>query len=193
MDRRAERRRHADAAVAVEPCRSVPEAFGDESTNTGTLVGADARHTCRISARGVPLTVRPAGGSGGLLDPESLHQRLERRPLHAETRRRTPRASQHPVRLLEGAPDVGTLDGPARRAMVADRRRFPAPREVVERHLEPPAAGKDHRALDQVRELADVPGPRVPRSEEHTSELQSLAYLVCRLLLEKKKNTITTD
>src|SRR2546425_504890 len=26
-----------------------------------------------------------------------------------------------------------------------------------------------------------------PRSEEHTSELQSLAYLVCRLLLEKKK------
>src|SRR3989441_3767202 len=28
---------------------------------------------------------------------------------------------------------------------------------------------------------------RVQRSEEHTSELQSLAYLVCRLLLEKKK------
>src|SRR2546423_8968648 len=28
----------------------------------------------------------------------------------------------------------------------------------------------------------------VLRSEEHTSELQSLAYLVCRLLLEKKKN-----
>src|SRR3989441_6096127 len=27
---------------------------------------------------------------------------------------------------------------------------------------------------------------RPPRSEEHTSELQSLAYLVCRLLLEKK-------
>src|SRR2546425_9272229 len=27
----------------------------------------------------------------------------------------------------------------------------------------------------------------VDRSEEHTSELQSLAYLVCRLLLEKKK------
>src|SRR2546425_8050035 len=28
----------------------------------------------------------------------------------------------------------------------------------------------------------------VERSEEHTSELQSLAYLVCRLLLEKKKS-----
>src|SRR2546423_3058711 len=31
------------------------------------------------------------------------------------------------------------------------------------------------------------------RSEEHTSELQSLAYLVCRLLLEKKKTDRTTS
>src|SRR2546425_3270773 len=31
--------------------------------------------------------------------------------------------------------------------------------------------------------------PRSRRSEEHTSELQSLAYLVCRLLLEKKKTS----
>src|SRR3712207_8888856 len=34
------------------------------------------------------------------------------------------------------------------------------------------------------RELHGV----LPRSEEHTSELQSRQYLVCRLLLEKKKN-----
>src|SRR2546425_7190693 len=33
------------------------------------------------------------------------------------------------------------------------------------------------------------PRGRLARSEEHTSELQSLAYLVCRLLLEKKKHT----
>src|SRR5258707_11218595 len=33
---------------------------------------------------------------------------------------------------------------------------------------------------------------RRPRSEEHTSELQSRQYLVCRLLLEKKKKKITT-
>src|SRR5205823_7678623 len=32
-----------------------------------------------------------------------------------------------------------------------------------------------------------IEGGRRARSEEHTSELQSLAYLVCRLLLEKKK------
>src|SRR5205807_3631120 len=35
------------------------------------------------------------------------------------------------------------------------------------------------------------PHPRRPRSEEHTSELQSPCNLVCRLLLEKKKKKIT--
>src|SRR5689334_23718407 len=34
------------------------------------------------------------------------------------------------------------------------------------------------------------PGWATPRSEEHTSELQSQFHLVCRLLLEKKKKTI---
>src|SRR3712207_7572451 len=33
----------------------------------------------------------------------------------------------------------------------------------------------------------DSIAPRQPRSEEHTSELQSRQYLVCRLLLEKKQ------
>src|SRR6478609_2452985 len=43
------------------------------------------------------------------------------------------------------------------------------------------------------------PSPRLVRpsrnrrSEEHTSELQSLAYLVCRLLLEKKKKNVTPE
>src|SRR5262245_62597100 len=35
--------------------------------------------------------------------------------------------------------------------------------------------------------MADVKGDLSGRSEEHTSELQSLRHLVCRLLLEKKK------
>src|SRR3712207_8367439 len=47
-----------------------------------------------------------------------------------------------------------------------------------------------HARADLVR--AALPGPRrragaAARSEEHTSELQSRQYLVCRLLLEKKK------
>src|SRR2546430_8288306 len=36
-----------------------------------------------------------------------------------------------------------------------------------------------------------APSVRIPRSEEHTSELQSQSNLVCRLLLEKKKTTIS--
>src|SRR3712207_7321977 len=44
-----------------------------------------------------------------------------------------------------------------------------------------PLPGQRRRAPDQ-----DRPGRE--RSEEHTSELQSRQYLVCRLLLEKKKN-----
>src|SRR2546423_8269015 len=40
--------------------------------------------------------------------------------------------------------------------------------------------------------LEDCPLEKI-RSEEHTSELQSLAYLVCRLLLEKKKNKYFRD
>src|SRR2546425_4555448 len=56
------------------------------------------------------------------------------------------------------------------------------------------AAADQHRAglaLPEVL-LADLPPVLAgrDRSEEHTSELQSLAYLVCRLLLEKKKKTI---
>src|SRR2546425_1737574 len=48
--------------------------------------------------------------------------------------------------------------------------------------------GRRHKNDRRVRELLeDV------RSEEHTSELQSLAYLVCRLLLEKKKKKITSN
>src|SRR2546430_11824488 len=46
-------------------------------------------------------------------------------------------------------------------------------------------------APDRQRQLAPGVGvhPHQARSEEHTSELQSQSNLVCRLLLEKKKNT----
>src|SRR5258707_8581705 len=47
------------------------------------------------------------------------------------------------------------------------------------------SAGDRRYPADQVRQLT--------RSEEHTSELQSRQYLVCRLLLEKKKKTNVRD
>src|SRR5690625_6668223 len=54
------------------------------------------------------------------------------------------------------------------------------------------AKGVDHATvkmwvIESVAKVLDV-----PRSEEHTSELQSRGQLVCRLLLEKKKNTKRT-
>src|SRR5687767_15542829 len=50
--------------------------------------------------------------------------------------------------------------------------------------LAPPDSGR--------RQTPPVAEPKLVqyRSEEHTSELQSLAYLVCRLLLEKKKKLL---
>src|SRR2546429_1374178 len=43
-----------------------------------------------------------------------------------------------------------------------------------------------------VRRLGSCGVAFLPRSEEHTSELQSRLHLVCRLLLEKKKNHTTS-
>src|SRR2546425_5991436 len=68
-------------------------------------------------------------------------------------------------------------------------RREPAPpapeaaalAQVAERIVDP------RDLLDAAHESAFAHGGPTARSEEHTSELQSLAYLVCRLLLEKKK------
>src|SRR2546427_1487385 len=62
--------------------------------------------------------------------------------------------------------------------------------EIEERHQHEEREPRD--ALVGVEIAArDLPGD--PRSEEHTSELQSQSNLVCRLLLEKKKNTRTNS
>src|SRR2546425_1765406 len=71
-------------------------------------------------------------------------------------------------------------------------------------HTPPPlhtrwrGAGLPHPTTERSSEIsaplsrkASAPSFAAARSEEHTSELQSLAYLVCRLLLEKKKKKLT--
>src|SRR3712207_7698561 len=64
----------------------------------------------------------------------------------------------------------------------------------VRRHVHRGAAGPGEQRSAGARrgdeDLAARPRlrPRAVRSEEHTSELQSRQYLVCRLLLEKKNN-----
>src|SRR3712207_7497781 len=87
--------------------------------------------------------------------------------------RRPPRSTLFPYTTLFRSPDVVRVDKDDRTLVVAagagvahyGQGREPAPLDLGPEHLE---------------EL---------RSEEHTSELQSRQYLVCRLLLEKKKKT----
>src|SRR5438445_3248496 len=61
--------------------------------------------------------------------------------------------------------------------------RFPDPRDPYTAGLSPLRACFEQAA--QASRYAAM--KRIARSEEHTSELQSRQYLVCRLLLEKKK------
>src|SRR3712207_7418790 len=68
-------------------------------------------------------------------------------------------------------------------------------RSVKKEHID--LAVEYHRLVADIETLLDAPllpghdgaPSRASRSEEHTSELQSRQYLVCRLLLEKKKTT----
>src|SRR3712207_7926141 len=91
--------------------------------------------------------------------------------------RRPPRSTLFPyttlfrsVRVGNRLPDAGGSGVARQRGAAPELRRLRARRPVVHRRRRG--------------------GPLHQRSEEHTSELQSRQYLVCRLLLEKKKNNI---
>src|SRR2546425_8985341 len=94
--------------------------------------------------------------------------------------RRPPRSTLFPYTTL-----FRSLRGKADDLAVAAQggaRQHPSPRDLVAgldvlAHLDARGAIYQDRARGELR------------SEEHTSELQSLAYLVCRLLLEKKKKS----
>src|SRR2546425_8144889 len=73
------------------------------------------------------------------------------------------------------------------RRACADPARLALPRTTELRHQ------CRHLGPSLTARLQALLGPPAARSEEHTSELQSLAYLVCRLLLEKKKNKRTVQ
>src|SRR5947208_12250066 len=65
------------------------------------------------------------------------------------------------------------------------------PIEVRPPGVDDPAEGRSRPRLAADSRLAIEAPPTALRSEEHTSELQSPDHLVCRLLLEKKKNNQT--
>src|SRR3712207_7852932 len=115
--------------------------------------------------------------------------------------RRPPRSTLFPYTtlfrsvtlLLEGLTDLdqqlgktwqGYLQGLAhavRRIAIEHPAAFPL---VATRHPAAPWLRPPLRSLELVEDFLST----LSRSEEHTSELQSRQYLVCRLLLEKKKN-----
>src|SRR5258706_16264925 len=65
---------------------------------------------------------------------------------------------------------------------------LPSPRTSLRRPSAPPGAGRSRRASCRSQRPRPCSQKAYEvRSEEHTSELQSLTNLVCRLLLEKKK------
>src|SRR3712207_8839209 len=94
--------------------------------------------------------------------------------------RRPPRSTLFPyTTLFRSSACAGTSAPPS--CPGAWRRRPPAPHL----HGPPPARGSAGRRSPLRTPRRDA---SASRSEEHTSELQSRQYLVCRLLLEKKKS-----
>src|SRR3989441_13079484 len=113
-------------------------------------------------------------GSGLAVVAKPRRLQLEHRPITAARRHQlVVGAELDHAAVLQHADAVGVAH---RREAVRDQDRGSVPR-----------GGED--AVEDLGLAADVElgGRLVERSEEHTSELQSLAYLVCRLLLEKKK------
>src|SRR3712207_8196835 len=89
--------------------------------------------------------------------------------------RRPPRSTLFPYTTLFRSDR--SRGGCVRRARA--RARDPGARDAAEPVADAPTEGERAHLLAE--------GARGDRSEEHTSELQSRQYLVCRLLLEKKK------
>src|SRR3712207_8641459 len=93
--------------------------------------------------------------------------------------RRPPRSTLFPYTTLSDLLEAAHLPGRFVLALI---------RDATERQrLERERAGLLAVAQEQARRLQELASLR---SEEHTSELQSRQYLVCRLLLEKKKTHV---
>src|SRR3989441_8530315 len=135
------------------------------------------------------LPISPACRCGVL--PSSAGRRAGRCPVvsglgRAALRLRAPRRSDRPAHARTGPPPQSGPGARAHRARDGVPATAPAPEPVRRGVFLAEAGGYDRTGSPRHTASASR------RSEEHTSELQSLAYLVCRLLLEKKKNTNNT-
>src|SRR5207253_10884142 len=96
----------------------------------------------------------------------------------------------HPPALLpfptRRSSDLGGHRGGVRVPRVGGGELLHGPGDEPERRRTPVATRDATGVVPRVARASSSPAGR-PRSEEHTSELQSRGHLVCRLLLEKKK------
>src|SRR2546425_2666744 len=199
--------RHQDAADDVEP--SAPARMPVRRRRPMATLLAEDRHRVDAAGRGAEPGSKPR--------PELVldhHRRRARQRGHRVRPGRPLRCEDADRELAVGevavAATVSPVDGRADARNVVEGREPTRALQVVPQRV---TLGVDV-GPDVVRDLprgvahadatvegrrADPHGPPAvdrevrapeadePRSEEHTSELQSLAYLVCRLLLEKKK------
>src|SRR5205823_10845790 len=100
--------------------------------------------------------------------------------------RRPPRSTLFPYTTLFRSKRVGLLVGDHLQAVLDLAQETIGCGEIECGFAADPAALGEVFERDQCLAAAQFAMPAARRSEEHTSELQSLAYLVCRLLLEKK-------
>src|SRR3989441_6377748 len=97
--------------------------------------------------------------------------------------RRPPRSTLFPYTTLFRSLEGGLLL-PGAHAGQSQPEHLDQPRRLAH------GLGRGHAQQDEPGCLVGAFRTTERRSEEHTSELQSLAYLVCRLLLEKKKKRL---
>src|SRR2546425_556826 len=186
MDRQGERVAHADVPNPARTDRGVDHR---QPKRAARLMERPAPHPgrsggpedvrCRLdrdAPRSQPAAGRPrARRRRGLLGPRRTRALRCARVVFLHAIRGALRARAH---RDPGGPPRANLGG------AAGARVEPAPVTA------PAIMRKGKRAIGAVLALLSLPVLLVlveARSEEHTSELQSLAYLVCRLLLEKKK------
>src|SRR3989441_5312118 len=164
----------------------------DERSLTLPVRGGSGEEACRDVLRvhfgSADAQVRVLGTAPGSSTRPVLEVWLARRVAAARDAGEGARLHWLPLGELLAGAGAPTLRDPRTLAALGVAARAEALAEWTGSAPTPPAMLQEPPAGARRIRLSDV-----TRSEEHTSELQSLAYLVCRLLLEKKNRHLDVD
>src|SRR2546425_3148182 len=160
---------------------------GDQYYPVGAVGSAASLHAATHRGEGQ----EPDGGDDHRRADAPAAERVDHEQLEVGQIQREEQSRRGEQRERERDPALRQEPGPKPEQGNREERRVPDHAVEGNRHPEQlrVAAGLHLLARpDAALQRAD--DPDLVRSEEHTSELQSLAYLVCRLLLEKKKKKV---